>query len=148
MHRLWSSFALATAASRRVYFAGDSGYAAPLFQEVGRRCGPFDAVLLPIGAYEPRDFMRHHHVDPAEAVEIFEALRPQRALGMHWGTFQLTFEPIDEPRRRLRALARDRGIADRFVALEAGGAMDVPPVRDQAGPIRNAQNLLPSGSRK
>jgi L-ascorbate metabolism protein UlaG (beta-lactamase superfamily) len=58
---------------------------------------------------------------------MFEALAPVRALGVHWGTFQLTFEPIDEPRQRLAALRRARGIDPRrFVAVEAGSGFNIP----------------------
>ena len=71
--------------------------------------------------------MKTNHIDPEEAVAIFDRLRPRRALGIHWDTFQLTFEPIDEPRQRLEALKRARGIAgDRFVATEAGRTFEVP----------------------
>jgi L-ascorbate metabolism protein UlaG (beta-lactamase superfamily) len=96
--------------------------------EAARR-GPFRLAIIPIGAYEPRDFMKTNHINPEEAVRIFETLKPSRALGMHWGTFQLTFEPIDEPRRRLEALKRARGIApEQFIATEAGQTFPVPPL--------------------
>ena len=65
--------------------------------------------------------MRQSHVNPEEAMRIFAALNPTTALGMHWGTFQLTFEPIDAPPRAIAALAARRGLApDRFVATEVG----------------------------
>ena len=123
---LWSAFTVVTPAGN-IFFAGDTGWGdGSWVREVARR-GPFRLALIPIGAYEPRDFMRTHHINPEEAVAIFEALDPARALGVHWGTFQLTFEPIDQPRRRLAALRRARGIAeDRFVAVEAGQGFEVP----------------------
>jgi N-acyl-phosphatidylethanolamine-hydrolysing phospholipase D len=71
--------------------------------------------------------MRNHHINPDEAVRIYEALNPARALGVHWGTFQLTFEPIDDPRRQLARLRRERGIApEGFVATEVGLTFSVP----------------------
>ncbi|HEY0043527.1 MAG TPA: MBL fold metallo-hydrolase, partial [Allosphingosinicella sp.] len=83
--------------------------------------GPYRLAIIPIGAYEPRDFMKTNHINPEEAVAIFEKLKPASALGIHWGTFQLTFEPVDEPRQKLEVLKRARGIAgERFVAVEAG----------------------------
>jgi L-ascorbate metabolism protein UlaG (beta-lactamase superfamily) len=89
--------------------------------------GPYRLAIIPIGAYEPRDFMKTHHVNPEEAVAIFRRLNPARALGIHWGTFQLTFEPIGEPVLRLQALRKAEGIDDRrFVAVEAGTRFRVP----------------------
>ncbi|HEV8409110.1 MAG TPA: MBL fold metallo-hydrolase [Gemmatimonadaceae bacterium] len=81
----------------------------PDFAAVGEREGPFDAVLMPIGAYDPRWFMSAVHMDPEEAVAAFAAVRsanPAHAcamIAMHWGTFVLTDEPVDEPPRRVRA---------------------------------------------
>ena len=89
--------------------------------------GPYRLAIVPIGAYEPRDFMKSNHINPEEAVAVYEALKPASALGIHWGTFQLTFEPIDEPRQRLEALKRARGIGPgRFVATEVGETFSVP----------------------
>jgi len=103
MRRHWASFALARLGDPRIYFCGDSGYA-PLFAEVGRREGPFDAALLPIGAYDPRWFMQTAHMDPEEAVQVWVDLGAHGALiPMHWGTFRLTDEPPLEPPVRLRA---------------------------------------------
>jgi len=100
--RLWASFGLETP-DARIYFAGDSGYC-PAFSEIGGRMGPFDAALLPIGAYEPRWFMRTAHMDPDEAVQAWHDLGASgRLVAMHWGTFVLTDEPVLEPPARLRA---------------------------------------------
>jgi N-acyl-phosphatidylethanolamine-hydrolysing phospholipase D len=102
---LWCGWVIA-AGERRVYFAGDTGYH-PAFGEIARRLGPFDVALLPIGAYEPRWFMRPVHMSPEEAVRAFGDL--QRGAGartlvaIHWGAFKLTDEPMDEPPRRARA---------------------------------------------
>jgi N-acyl-phosphatidylethanolamine-hydrolysing phospholipase D len=81
----------------------------PDFAEVGAREGPFDAVFMPIGAYDPRWFMSAVHMDPEEAVAAFAAVRsahpehPSAMIAMHWGTFVLTDEPVDEPPRRAHA---------------------------------------------
>ena len=132
---LWSAFTVVTPAGR-IFFAGDTGWGDGSWVREAARHGPFRLALIPIGAYEPRDFMRTHHINPEEAVAIFEALGPARALGIHWGTFQLTFEPIDAPWQRLAALRRARGIADDlFVAVAAGGSFEVPPLEGgDAGP--------------
>ena len=79
---------------RRYYFAGDSGTFHG-FREIGRRSAPLDVALLPIGAYEPRWFMRFQHMDPPEAWRAFLDLGARFLLPMHWGTFDLTDEPVD-----------------------------------------------------
>jgi N-acyl-phosphatidylethanolamine-hydrolysing phospholipase D len=100
--RLWASFVLDAGPGARVYFAGDSGYC-PAFAEIGQRAGPFDAALLPIGAYEPRWFMRAAHMNPEEAVQAWRDLGGRgRFVAMHWGTFILTDEPALEPPARTR----------------------------------------------
>ncbi len=104
---LWCGWTL-RAGAHNVYFAGDSAFH-PDFATVGKREGPFDAVLMPIGAYDPRWFMSAVHMDPEEAVAAFAAVRsahpshPCVMAAMHWGTFVLTEEPVDEPPRRARA---------------------------------------------
>ena len=100
------------AGGRRIYFAGDTAYST-FFPEIPRRLGPLDLALLPIGAYEPRWFMQSVHMNPAEAVDAHLALGAPETIGMHFGTFQLTTEGIDEPLRALedacRAAAWRRG---------------------------------------
>ena len=85
-----------------LYFAGDSGYT-PQFREIGERCPSIDVALLPIGAYEPRWFMASVHMNPEEAVRAHLDVRARVSVGMHFGTFQLTDEAIDEPLRALDA---------------------------------------------
>jgi N-acyl-phosphatidylethanolamine-hydrolysing phospholipase D len=110
--RLWCSFAILPSRDRkpRVFFGGDSAYAS-VFGEIGARLGPFDAAILPIGAYEPRWFMGSSHANPEEAVRIYEDLGGSGAfLPNHWGTFRLTFEDPLEPPQRLRAAWSSRGL--------------------------------------
>jgi L-ascorbate metabolism protein UlaG (beta-lactamase superfamily) len=124
---LWSAFAVTTPRGGSLFFAGDTGWGDGRWVREAARHGPFRLAILPIGAYEPRDFMKSNHINPDEAVAVFEALKPTRALGVHWGTFQLTFEGIDEPPRRLASLRRKRGIpAGAFLAAEAGRRFRVP----------------------
>lgn len=116
---LWSGF-VARADRHSVYFAGDSGYG-PHFAEIAARTAPIDLALLPIGAYEPRWFMGPIHMNPEEAVQAHIDLGARQSVAMHFGTFQLTPEPIDEPAERLVAARRERGIADEsFRVLEVG----------------------------
>jgi N-acyl-phosphatidylethanolamine-hydrolysing phospholipase D len=72
--------------------------------------GPFDLAAMPIGAYEPRWFMAPNHVDPAEAVQIHRDLDATHSLALHWGTFLLTDEPLDEPPRKLDAALDAAGL--------------------------------------
>ncbi|MCK9918965.1 MBL fold metallo-hydrolase [Microbacteriaceae bacterium K1510] len=118
---LWSGFMLSTSGGR-VYFAGDTGYGnGRIFGEMRRRIGRPDLALIPIGAYAPRWFMSAQHTDPNEAVQIMEDIEASRAVGIHWGVFQLTDERREEPPELLlEGLAR-RGIAeDLFPAGEPG----------------------------
>ncbi|MDQ6888028.1 MAG: MBL fold metallo-hydrolase [Gemmatimonadota bacterium] len=104
---LWCGYAV-RAGSHRVFFAGDTGYH-PEFGRIGAQLGPFDLALIPIGAYAPRWFMRSVHMDPDEAVSAYTDVRTGHPtshpamLPIHWGTFKLTDEPMDEPPLRLRA---------------------------------------------
>jgi N-acyl-phosphatidylethanolamine-hydrolysing phospholipase D len=114
---LWCGWTI-SAAGRRLYFAGDTGLH-PEFDDIAQRFGPFDLVLLPIGAYEPRWFMRRMHLNPDDAVAAYRALRGPYAdepsptmLAIHWGTFRLTDEAADEPPRRIRDVWRAAGLPD------------------------------------
>jgi L-ascorbate metabolism protein UlaG (beta-lactamase superfamily) len=123
---LWSAFKVRTPAGN-IFYAGDTGFGDGSWVREAARNGPYRLAIIPIGAYEPRDFMKTNHINPDEAVRIFQALNPVQGLGVHWGTFQLTFEPIDEPRQRLEMLKRQRGIAPgRFVATEVGQSLRIP----------------------
>jgi N-acyl-phosphatidylethanolamine-hydrolysing phospholipase D len=116
---LWCGFVLETA-GRKVYFAGDTGYSKD-FADIGSKMGPIDLALLPIGAYEPRWFMRAMHVNPEEAVRIHQDIGARQSIAMHWGTFRLTEEPADEPPRALaRALKEARVPPEQFWVLQHG----------------------------
>jgi len=109
---LWCGFVVETGGVT-LYFAGDTGYG-PHFAEIADRFPSIDVALLPIGAYEPRWFMQPMHMNPDEAVRAHLDTGARMSVGMHFGTFQLTDEGIDEP---LRALERARVAHD--VAPEA-----------------------------
>ena len=93
---------------RRFFFAGDTGYFHG-FREFGRRFGPIDVAMMPIGAYAPRWFMKSQHMNEEEAIQATEDLQAHTMLGMHWGTFDLTDEPMDLPPRHLAELVEELG---------------------------------------
>jgi N-acyl-phosphatidylethanolamine-hydrolysing phospholipase D len=102
MRRLWCSWGIRAESGGAAYFGGDSGWF-PEYAEIGSLSGPFDLVLMPIGAYDPRWFMRPSHMNPEEAVRAFEEMGGSGVLGgMHWGTFRLTDEDPLEPPVRFR----------------------------------------------
>jgi N-acyl-phosphatidylethanolamine-hydrolysing phospholipase D len=116
---LWAGWVI-QANDFRFFFAGDTGYA-PHFKEIGRKLGPFDLSAIPIGAYEPRWFMRNYHINPEEALKIHLDVRSKKSVAIHWGTFMLTDEPLDEPPRRLDEARRENGIAEEeFLVLKHG----------------------------
>ncbi|MDO9073603.1 MAG: MBL fold metallo-hydrolase [Rubrivivax sp.] len=138
LRSLWGGWAL-FAADFHLFFAGDTGYS-PDFADIHARFAPrqggfgFDLALLPVGAYEPRWFMKDQHVNPEEAVRIHLDLAARRTLGIHWGTFELTDEPLDEPPRALAAARRARGLADEsFVVTPIGQTLRLP--RRGTGPV-------------
>lgn len=133
---LWCSWAIRSA-SKSVFFGGDTGYRAvpvlsageteddyhlsekyahlphnPSFAQIGELRGPFDVGLIPIGAYQPRFLFSWMHADPFDAVDIFRDTRCERALGIHWGTWALTSEPVMEPPERLKMALKRRGVAE------------------------------------
>ena len=117
---LWGGYVIETPAGR-VYYCTDTGYHETLFRETRERYGPFRLAIIPIGAYEPRWFMREQHVNPEEAVQVFQDCGAEFALGSHFGTFHLTDEGFDEPVTRLRAACAAQGIAaEQFRTLEPG----------------------------
>jgi L-ascorbate metabolism protein UlaG (beta-lactamase superfamily) len=102
------------------FFAGDTGYSKD-FSDIGARYGGFDLAMLPIGAYEPRWFMKAQHVNPAEAVQIMQDVRAKQAIAIHWGTFELSDESLDAPPAALAAAVKAAGLAaDRFTVLKHG----------------------------
>lgn len=125
-HRLWGGFYLTFGARepRRVWFVGDSGYDAPIFRDIRRRCGPPDLALVPIGAYEPRWFMAPMHMNPAEAVQLHRDVGARQSMAMHWGTFQLTDEGRDDPVEALGAARDAAGItAEEFRVVAPGESL-------------------------
>jgi L-ascorbate metabolism protein UlaG (beta-lactamase superfamily) len=120
---LWGGFVVETPAGT-LYFAGDTAYGRH-FKLIRERLGAMRHAILPVGAYEPRWFMKAVHMIPEEAVRAFVDLGCRQALAVHWGCFQLTDEPILEPIQRLGAAVKGAGIVpDRFRALDPGMSWD------------------------
>jgi N-acyl-phosphatidylethanolamine-hydrolysing phospholipase D len=131
MHTLWGGWAV-FAADQHLFFSGDTGYSKD-FADIRERFadrqahGGFDIALITIGGYEPRWFMRGHHVNPDEAVRIHQDLAARRSLGIHWGTFSLTDESLDVPPQHLAQARRERGVADEdFFVLAVGETRRLP----------------------
>ena len=135
METLWGGYAV-FAPDLHAYFAGDTGYSKDFAdarerfaaRQVPERGGGFDVALIPVGAYEPRWFMQSQHVDPDEAVRIHRDLGAKRSLGIHWGTFELTDESLDEPPQALAAARSAQGVADEsFFVMAVGETRRIPP---------------------
>lgn len=134
LRSLWGSFVVRSP-DYHVFFSDDTAYSkdfVDIRQHFAREHTPelgggFDLALLPIGAYEPRWFMKDQHCNPEEAVQIFQDLGCKQAIAVHCGTFQLTDEALDEPPRALRAALHRAGIADlTFEVLPIGGTRPLP----------------------
>ncbi|MDC0213636.1 MBL fold metallo-hydrolase [Gammaproteobacteria bacterium] len=119
MKTLWGSFVI-QGPSGNVYFAGDTGYDSH-FKDAQSQYGGFELAILPIGAYEPRWFMRSVHLNPADAVRAHQDLQAAESLGIHFGTFQLTLEGINEPVLELQnVLEKEQVDPNHFWTLSPG----------------------------
>ena len=116
---LWGGFVIESLLGN-VFFAGDTGYSSH-FKEQGEKYGPFELALIPIGGYEARYFMKFSHINPEEAVKAHLELRSKKSLGIHFGTFQLTNEKIDQPKIDLNlARIRLKVLKEQFFAPQFG----------------------------
>ena len=104
---LWASWAIISN-SKKYYFAGDTGYS-PIFKEIGNKFDSFDLAIIPIGAYAPRELMWMSHVTPEEAIAIGKDINARTIVGGHWGTIDLSEEPLWEPPVRFIASAKNEG---------------------------------------
>lgn len=116
---LWGSYGIAVG-NKKIYFAGDAGYS-PYFKTIQQQWGKPDLAFLPIGSYLPEWFMKENHMNPAEALQAHHDLQASHSIGIHFGTFQLSDEAIDQPLIDLQAAKAKQQVADdAFVALDIG----------------------------
>lgn len=122
-HALWGGYVV-EGGGCSVYHSGDSAWFEG-FGEIGRRFPALDAAMLPIGGYQPGWFMEHYHLNPEQAGRAFRDLGARRLLPMHWGTFQLTDEPLCEPIDRIRAWWQHNEPNDprELQVLDVGGSL-------------------------
>eukprot|EP00096_Caligus_rogercresseyi_P007308 TRINITY_DN25139_c0_g1_i2.p1 TRINITY_DN25139_c0_g1~~TRINITY_DN25139_c0_g1_i2.p1 ORF type:complete len:398 (-),score=53.94 TRINITY_DN25139_c0_g1_i2:124-1218(-) len=121
---LWGSWVIQGPEGSKVFFGGDTAYHEEAFKQIKRKFGAFDLGLIPIGAYEPRWFMQYVHVNPEESIRIHEDIGAKKSLGIHWGTFKLTYEPYLEPKAKIRELAEEKGI--NFTTVNIGETLFYP----------------------
>ena len=140
---LWGGWAV-LGADFHWYYAGDTGYSRDFAdtrakftaQQTAEQGGGFDLALIPIGAYEPRWFMTRQHVNPMESVRIHQDVGAKHSIGVHWGTFALTDEPLDQPPVDLAIAARALSVPEAsFGVLAIGQSLQLPkrqPLSTQA----------------
>jgi L-ascorbate metabolism protein UlaG (beta-lactamase superfamily) len=122
---LWGGFSVMTPSGYTIYFSGDTAFFDG-FDQIGRlHQGPFDLAVFNLGAYEPRWFMQHSHLNPTECVTAFEHLGARWLLPIHWGTFRLGDEPVFLPPEDLKAEMTARGLAPQLLRLPHGGAWEL-----------------------
>lgn len=119
---LWGGFSVCIN-EFKFFFNGDTGFNSELYEEIGRRCGPFDLCAIPIGAYEPRSVMTMQHVDPEEAFMIHQLLKSTLSFGIHYATFILTDEPIEEPKIRIEKISKINSDVPPFLAIDHGSSI-------------------------
>ena len=118
---LWGSWFIKNE-DKNIFHAGDTGYSDD-FIEIRNKLGPVDFAMIPIGAYDPQWFMSYSHVNPEEALKIAKDLDAKKSIGMHWGTFILTDEPVLEPRERLNKISNQTNI--NFYTVTPGNIIEM-----------------------
>jgi N-acyl-phosphatidylethanolamine-hydrolysing phospholipase D len=110
---------------KRLYFAGDTGYNPFDFKKIGKQFGQMDLSLIPIGCYSPQAFMQPVHIAPRESVRIHREVHSQLSIGMHWKTFRLSDEPMDQPPYDLFLQLKEEGIDPAsFLVVEPGDGIN------------------------
>ncbi len=118
---LWGSWFIKSG-NRNIFHAGDTGYSKD-FKEIRNRLGKVDFAMIPIGAYDPEWFMSYSHVNPEEALNIARDLNAKKSIGMHWGTFILTDEPVLEPREKLKKIVLETNV--NFYTVKPGDIIEM-----------------------
>ena len=125
MMSLWCSFSVIGPSGRRVFFAGDTGYC-KAFKEIGRDLGPFDIAAIPIGAYDPHEFLAAQHVDPNDAVQLHKDIGSRKSVGVHWGTFPFADDSLMGPKEDLEKAVKDHKLkTGEFIAVQHGETVTI-----------------------
>ncbi|SPO22075.1 related to SEE1 - probable lysine methyltransferase [Ustilago trichophora] len=147
----WTFHTLSPETKASVYFAGDTGYrsvprgmskekedtlpSCPAFKEIGEKLGPFDVSLIPIGAYLPRNVMSTVHLAPQDSVLVHRDVKSKKSYGIHWGSFRLTPEDVNEPPKLLVEEAKRAGVDPaEFGVVEIGQSVSIPITSSSAKP--------------
>lgn len=117
---LWCSFIIRRNGESILYHAGDTGYLQELFKTIGKIFGPLKLSLLPIGQYCPSWHQKPRHTSPEESIQIADDVSLENVMGVHWGTFKISSEPILEPKFLLEKIAKDKGKEDEYVVPDLG----------------------------
>ena len=121
---LWGGWWIESKNSKFLHL-GDTGYSKDLI-DIKNKLGKPDLVAIPIGAYKPRNIMRFNHLNPEEAVKAFKDLEAKKAVAMHWGTFILSQENVDAPKKQLKINLEKSGInLENFVVLKHGETLEL-----------------------
>ncbi|XP_063691063.1 N-acyl-phosphatidylethanolamine-hydrolyzing phospholipase D-like [Bolinopsis microptera] len=124
-YSLWCGWRVMSS-EKNVYFAGDTGYNNRIFRQIGNHCGPFDLSLIPIGAYEPREYLKCQHVNPEEAVKVHDEVNSKLSLGIHWGTLRQGKEHYLAPPRDLKYALEVANINEaKFVTFQHGECREI-----------------------
>ena len=122
---LWAGYIIRTK-KHRILFVCDSAYG-KIFRRIGKRYGPFDLVIIGIGAYKPKNVMRYSHTTPEEAVKAAKHLKANIIVAMHWGTIVLSEEPPFEPPKRFLKAALKAGYSKKKVwIMKIGETRQIP----------------------
>jgi L-ascorbate metabolism protein UlaG (beta-lactamase superfamily) len=119
---LWGGFAI-TSDSTKIYFAGDTAKEPDFFASIDSVYNGFDVCFIPVGSYSPPFLMEDEHVNPEEALELFQTVHGKHFIPMHYGTYDMSDEPLGEPIGRLKANAQKTGVIDRIHDISAGEAL-------------------------
>lgn len=106
----WGGFVVKTPHGQ-IYYGGDTGYA-DHFKQTREKLGNMNIAIIPIGAYEPQDFMSYAHMNPEQAIGAHLDLNAKLSLGVHYGTFQLTAEEYDDPVKELKRQLKAKNISE------------------------------------
>ena len=134
---LWSSFVVRLPSGGNLFFAGDTGLGDGKWPEEAARYGPIRLALIPIGAFrfEPGQMGVGSHIGPIDAATVFQRLGAARAIGIHWGTFRLSYEAYDTPPRLLREVMRCRGYpSGLFETATIGRPIEIAPYATPPAP--------------